>query len=186
MRILLPIIAIAIMAAIITWPRFQDNPKKFRLVNSSNIVADDVAQNIVNPRFTGFDKNKQPFSITANSASPKEGNSEQISLSKPTADFLTVDGGWVAISSAEGTYSLEKKELELEGVVNVFHDEGHQIKTSSVKIDFDKSTAFGTQKLEGQGPLGNIVSSGFFIEEGKYFFKGPASVFIRPNSKKDK
>lgn len=184
MRILLPIIAIAIMAAIITWPRFQDNPKKFRMGNFDNIVADDVAQDLVNPRFTGFDKNKQPFSITAKSASPKEGSPDQIGLSNPTADFLTIDGGWVAVSSNEGTYYVEKKKLELKGVVNVFQDEGYQIKTSSVKIDFNESTAFGTKNLEGQGPLGNIASKGFFIEGGKYFFKGPASVSITPNSTK--
>ena len=172
------------MAAIIPWPRFQDNPKKFQFGNANNISADDVTQKIVNPRYTGFDRNKKPFSITAKSASPKEGSPDQISLSNPTADFLTADGGWVALSSDEGTYFLEKKELKLEGVVNIFHDEGHQIQTSSVKIDFNKSTAFGDKNLKGQSPLGNIASKGFFIEEGKYFFKGPASVLIAPNSAK--
>ena len=184
MRILLPIIAIAIMAAIITWPKFQDNPKKFRMGNSNNFAPDNVTQDLVNPRYTGFGKNKQPFSITAKSASPREGSPDQIRLSNPTADFLTIDGGWVAVSSNEGTYYVERKKLELKGVVNVFHDEGHQIKTSGVKIDFNKSTASGTQNLEGQGPLGNIASKGFFIEGGKYFFKGPASVSITPNSTK--
>lgn len=147
-------------------------------------MAENVTQELLNPRYTGFDKNKQPFSITAKLASPKEGSSDQISLSNPTADFLTEGGSWVAVSSDEGTYYMEKKELELEGVVNFFHDEGHQIKTSGVKIDFNKNTAFSTQNLEGQGPLGNIASKGFLIEEGKYFFKGPASVFIAPNSTK--
>ncbi|MEC8622349.1 MAG: LPS export ABC transporter periplasmic protein LptC [Pseudomonadota bacterium] len=184
MRILLPIIAIAIIAAIITWPKFQDNPKKFRMGNSNNLVTDNVSQDIVNPLYTGFDKNKKPFSITAKSASPKEGVPDQISLSNPTADFLTIDGGWVAVSSSEGMYHVGEKKLELNGVVNVFHDGGHQISTSRVKINFNNNTAFGTQNLEGQGPLGNIASKGFFIEGGKYFFKGPASVSITPNSAK--
>ena len=184
MRILLPIIAITIIAAIITWPKFQDNPKKFRMGNSNNLVTDNVAQDILNPYYTGFDKNKKPFSITAKSASPKEGVPDQVSLYNPTADFLTIEGGWVAISSDEGIYYVGEKKLELKGVVNVFHDGGHRITTSGVKIDFNKSTAFGTQNLEGQGPLGNIASKGFFIEGGKYFFTGPASVSITPISTK--
>lgn len=186
MRILLPIIAILIIAAIAIWPRFQEDPKKFRLGILDNIPAEEVAQELVNPRYTGLDKNKQPFSISAQSASPKEGTSNQIHLAFPKADFLMGDGGWMALSSTKGTYDLEKKELELEGVVNVFHDKGHQIKTSGVKIEFNKSTAHSTQNTEGHGPIGNIAAKGFLIKGGKYFFKGPASVFIRPNSKKDK
>ena len=181
MRVLLPIIAILIIAAIVTWPRFQEAPKKFRLGILDNIAAEDVEQELVNPRYTGLDENKQPFSIAATSASPKEGSANQINLAFPKADFLMEDGGWMALSSAKGTYDVEKKELELEGVVNVFHDEGHQIKTSGVKIEFTKSTAYSTKHTEGHGPTGNIAAAGFLIKGGKYFFKGPASVFFMPN-----
>lgn len=172
------------MVAIVTWPKFRDDPKQFRLGIADNITGDNAAHEFVNPRYTGLDKNKQPFSITAESASPKEGSSNRISLSNPKADFLTADGAWMALSAAEGTYDIDKRELKLEGLVNVFHDKGHEIKTSGVKIEFNKNTAYSSKNLEGQGPIGNIAARGFLIEGGKYLFKGPASVLITPNLKK--
>ena len=181
MRVLLPIIAILIMLAIIIWPKLQDDPKKFRLGISKNILGENTLQELVNPRYTGLDKNKQPFSITASSASPKEGSLNQINLSSPKADFSMADNGWIVLSAANGIYDLAKEELELEGVVNVFHDAGHEIKTSDVKIDFKKNIAYSKKQLEGQGPIGNIVAKSLLIKGGEYFFKGPASVIIEPD-----
>ena len=64
---------------------------------------------------------------------------------------------------------MGEKKLELNGVVNVFHDGATKLITSGVKINFNNNTAFGTQNLEGQGPLGNIASKGF-LSRGKVFF----------------
>jgi len=178
MRVLLPIIAILIMLAIIIWPRLQDDPKKFRLGISKNILDENMLQELVNPRYTGLNKNKQPFSITASSASPKEGIPNQINLSSPKADFSIADNGWIVLSAANGIYDLAKKELELEGFVNIFHDAGYEIKTSDVKIDFKNSIAHSKEHIKGQGPIGNILAKGVLIKEGEYFFKGPASVII--------
>ena len=169
------------MLAIIIWPRLQDDPKKFRLGISKNILSENMLQELVNPRYTGLNKNKQPFSITASSASPKEGNPDQINLSSPKADFSMADNGWIVLSAANGIYDPGKKELELEGFVNIFHDSGHEIKTSDVKIDFRNSIAYSKEHIKGQGPIGNIVAKSILIKGGEYFFKGPASIIIEPD-----
>ena len=69
MRYGLPILAVALIAVVITWPEMDD---KIVVVNKADILPEsqnDIGQNeLLNPTFETTDAQQQPVNVTANRA----------------------------------------------------------------------------------------------------------------------
>jgi len=188
MRITLPVIACVIVVLIVAWPQLQKAPDKFRLGVSSTTILDTGGQEVVNPRYTGIDKNNRPFTVTADTASPQQDQPQLISLSFPKADITTQNGAWLALSAQAGRYNRNSEELDLNGAVDLFHDTGHEIRTSKARIFLKKGMASGNDDVEGHGPVGTVRSKGFLIlEKGdRLIFTGKARLVLYPSARKEK
>ena len=182
MRLVLPVLALAIVAVLFVAPEFEDTieplAKEEILPNSAS------AQNeLINPRYESVDKDLQPFTITADKAVQDQNNPELVLLSDPTADMSLKDGTWVAVKSEEGIYEQNTEKLLLKGDVKLFHDSGYQLETEELRVNMKVQEAFSDQDVTAQGPEGTINAIGLEANgnDNTLFFKGPAIMVLNVN-----
>lgn len=195
LKLVLPMIAAALLALIVLWPQIQQVQESgFRLGFSSS--PSDLMENVAmnKPRFFGVDGNKQPFTVTANEAIEEAGDGtadqpKHVKLDAPQADMTLKDGSWVALTADKGLYQEKNSRLNLTGEVNMYHDQGFELHTDQASIFLNKGSAEGTKPVDGQGPFGTIKSdSGFELEDkgAVIRFLGNAKLVIFDNALKGK
>jgi lipopolysaccharide export system protein LptC len=130
------------------------------------------------------DRNGQgrPFSITADSASPAEGDDRHVLLKKPLADMTMSSGAYVALAANESILDRDAGLMSLSGDVTLFHDSGLSFQTDSATVDLAAATAEGDDVVEGQSGDGELVSEGFRVrDDGDTIeFTGKAYMKIYP------
>ena len=184
MKIVLPTIALLLIALIVAWPHIDVPSSRFRIGFAGLTVKEADDPSMVNPRYLGSDDDDQPYSITAEIARRLAGNADVIELDSPKADLLANDGTWLVLTANRGIYGREKEALDLIGNVVLYHDSGYEFLTEKAKIDLDKSSAEGDEPVRGQGPFGNLQAEGFrLVDKGAtIFFKGKSKLVIYPGA----
>jgi lipopolysaccharide export system protein LptC len=186
MKIVLPAVALALVLLVWAWPHLQGRDLRFRIGFSGLAATEAEDPSMVNPRYVGTDKNKQPFSITADLAKTRAVDSTNIELEMPKGDLMLKDGTWLVLTAESGLYERAAKTLDLAGAVTLFHDTGYEIRTQSARIDLAEGSAEGQQAVRGQGPFGDLQSDGFrLIEKGEtIFLTGKSKVVLYPGLQK--
>ncbi|HEX6978664.1 MAG TPA: LPS export ABC transporter periplasmic protein LptC [Alphaproteobacteria bacterium] len=163
LKLLLPAVAVALVALILLWPQLNPMAQGFRLRPVTVGFEDLENLRVVSPRYVGSDSKNQPYTITAEQATQVSGNSDVTDLVMPKGDIMLNGGTWVALSAQTGTYRKEQRILDLEGDVNLFHDGGYEIVTSRAKIDLANGSAAGDDPVVGQGPDVEMQGQGFRV-----------------------
>jgi lipopolysaccharide export system protein LptC len=145
------------------WPQLTEQEGRFRigLAKIDKEAARDLK--MINARYTGVDKSRRPFAVTADSASQPAADSPMVALDQPKADIVLSNGSWVAVTAESGAYNRTSQILELKGSVNLFHDKGYEFRTSTAVIDLAAGDAIGTEPIQGQGSFGTIEAQGFIL-----------------------
>ncbi|MEQ8665007.1 MAG: LPS export ABC transporter periplasmic protein LptC [Rhodospirillales bacterium] len=184
LRIALPIVALALVALVAAWPYLQKENIAFTIGFVTSELTGDQQPVMVNPRYTGTDQQDRPYSITADLAHNLVQDTTRVDLDNPKADMTLEDGTWLVVTADKGVYARTEEILDLSGSVNLFQDEGYELKTESVRIDLDAGTAESTTPTEGQGPFGLLKAEGFrVLDLGKtILFTGNASLVLYPDS----
>lgn len=182
MRVALPLVAGMIVALVVAWPEIEENRQGFELGISQLSVHDKGGQQIVNPRFTGTDRNRRPYSVTADSAAQAKEASGQIDLAFPKADLTARNGTWIAVSAASGRYDRQAETLLLKGGVDMFHDQGYELHTPSARVDLAQGRASGDQPVRGQGPFGTLQGTGFRVWDSgrRLLIAGKSRIVLHP------
>ncbi|MCH7936545.1 MAG: LPS export ABC transporter periplasmic protein LptC [Proteobacteria bacterium] len=186
MKFLLPTVALVLIGLVLAWPYLKTEDLKFRL-SFAALTADQTEDpSMVNPRYVGFDKDNQAYSITADLARKLTGESPNVELEMPKADITLDDGTWLVLTAETGIYRRTEKTLDLEGAVNMFHDSGYEFRTSRASIELEKGIARGSAPVHGQGPFGDLSGEGFYlIDKGKTIvFTGKSKLVIYPKGVK--
>ena len=166
MKLVLPGAAGILILMIIIWPHFEEKPDGFRLRPSNVSPETTSGQMFVNARYTGTDRRNNPFTITAKALQQQSKDDETIALHGPTADIFLNAGSWVAVMAPIGSYSKKARLLKLSGGVDLFHDDGYEFHTEVAMIDLVDGVASSDRPVHGQGPFGQLKSSGFQILDG--------------------
>jgi lipopolysaccharide export system protein LptC len=185
MKFLLPTAAAGLIVVVALWSQFNLDETRFR-IGAVRLSTEDVESvRMVNPRYEGIDEKSRPFSITADLATQPDGASDTIDLAAPKADITLSDGAWIAISAESGRYERQAGTLELKGAVSLFHDAGYELHTNSARIDLKQRSAVGQEKVEGQGPSGELQGQGFALTEGgeSVQLTGQSRVVLYPTMK---
>ncbi|MBO88768.1 MAG: LPS export ABC transporter periplasmic protein LptC [Rickettsiales bacterium] len=164
MKVILPTVAMALLLVVVIWPQLKEQDGLFQIGFEGKIDR-TAAENLrmERARYTGVDRSKRPFFVTAEAAEQADPNSPAIELLQPKADILMEDGSWVAITAELGNYNRLTQFLELAGTVNLFHDKGYEFRTTSAVFDLRSGDAIGTEPVEGQGSFGHLQAEGFTI-----------------------
>ncbi len=180
MKYILPGLATLLLVAVVAWPEFSSDNDRFRIPQAVGPIGTSRPQ-VLNARVLGVDSQSRPFQITADTSALKNKDGREFYLlEQPKADIVLEDGTWVALTAIIGEYEENTKFLYLVGDVNVFHDAGHEFRTSKARFNLGDRSASGDDPVEGQGPLGTLQSEGFRIFDGgdRVLFTGKAQMFV--------
>lgn len=181
MKVLLPVLSIALIALVIAWPRLKSDDT-FRIGFASVNMGGETESGMDNARYVGTDDQRRPFSVTADLARQLPGAAGEVSMELPKADLTLDDGTWLVLTADTGRYVRTQAVLDLIGGVNLFHDTGYEISTEHLSVDLKAGTAEGREPLNGHGPFGELKAQGLrLIDRGKVmYFTGPAQVTLYP------
>jgi lipopolysaccharide export system protein LptC len=163
MKLLLPAIAAGLIGLIVAWPQLRTDNAGFRVGSPRVNPGEAEIVRMTNARFQGADERGQPYVVTSLSATQPTGSNNVVIMDAPKADITTTDGAWVALTAESGIYYRDQHKVDLSGSVNIFHDQGYEFRSSAAAIDLKAGTASGHQRVEGQGPFGQVVAEGFQI-----------------------
>jgi len=179
MKVLLPFVALALVALVIAWPRLKSNDG-FRIGFSSIRLSGEAQPGMDNARYIGTDEKQQPFSVTADLARIISESDGEMALELPKADLTLDDGTWLVLTADTGRYKRDPATLELQGGVNLFHDTGYEISTEQLTVNLKSGKAEGHTPVTGHGPFGELKSQGLkLIDKGQViYFTGPAQLIL--------
>ena len=126
------------------------------------IVSGDLS--MIKPKLHGADSDGNPFTITADKATQDPKNLRQAALTNVEADMSLKDGQWLTATAPHGLLDANARQLQLNGAIAVFTDQGYELHTDLAHIDLAKGVATGPHRVTGQGPSGTFVADRFRIE----------------------
>lgn len=182
MKILLPLVAAALVLLVIAWPQTQSEDNSFRVSLAAIPEGDADEPGMTRARFVGTDAKDQPFVITADSAVPLQDRTDQVKLTALQADITVSGGTWVSMMSGEGLFDRTRQHLALLGGVDLFADSGFEMHTEAADIDLALGVARGEAPVTAHGPLGTLSADSFRLEqEGRtLFFQGNVRMTVWP------
>ncbi len=182
MKVVLPAVAVALVALVVMWPHLDPKEQRFAIGFATVRTSGPEDPSMVNARYLGTTKSRQPFSITADLARNMGDDASRVELEMPKADVTLKDGSWLVLTSETGVYSHADRHLTLVGAVNLFHDSGYEFRTSEVAFDLAEGIAVGTVPVTGQGPFGDLKAQGFrLVDKARtIWFAGKARLVLYP------
>lgn len=182
MRLALPAAALFLFLVVALWRDIVPNPELIGL-EAAALPASEVDElTMIRPRFDGLDKKGQPYTLTAERANQLDEDGDLVFLVLPAADVTLTDGRWVAVAAQGGRYFRHSERLELEGQVNLFHDDGYELRTSAAEVDFATGEINSDVAVAGQGPRGEMQAQGLEVsDDGRVInLKGRSKVLLLP------
>lgn len=179
MRILLPLVAVALVGLVITWP---DMEKRVEPMKREELLPDtaNMQNELLQPKFESVDQKNQPYTVTADLATQSRDNPDIINLDKPAGSLTMSDGGIVAMQAETGIYQQRDEKLFLKGTVKLMNDTGYTLESDEMRVNLQTSEAFSDKDVHVQGPDGTIEAAGLEgnSEKGLLIFKGPAKMIL--------
>lgn len=181
-KFVLPIAALMLVLVVAAWPYLQKESIGGIIFATGGALGERFAPAMVNPRYTGVDKDNRPFAVTADLAHNVVKDASIVDLEMPKADITTEDGSWIVLAADTGVYNKKEKFLDLEGAVNVFHDLGYELNTRKLRVNIEDRTVESILPVQGQGPVGDIASEGFRLNNVTrvILFSGKARLLLYP------
>ncbi len=188
LRVALPVTALLIVGIVVVWAQWSDIEAGFRIGFASINPEEAKTLRMVNPRFSGTNKQSRPFMLTADEARRTSPGADQIILTNPKGDITTDGGAWVALMAARGKYAQTKQLLDLAGGVDLYHDKGLHFVSPSAHIDLKAGTAEGKEPVTGSGPSIDINGEGFRLLDGgkTVIFTGKSKAILYPKDTRNR
>jgi lipopolysaccharide export system protein LptC len=183
---LLPATALALLLLVAVWPRIQGSVEGIRLAGLPKVDISSAREvRMVEPRYTGLDRENRPFVVTADSAEQTPKSDDAISLDSPKADLTTLNGNWNELTAYVGLYQPDTQQLDLFGNVELYQDRGNALRSDSVTINMAQGTAVSHDPVEGDGTFGHVTGQGLrVLDRGEtIIFTGHATLDLKPRQK---
>lgn len=176
-RILLPALALALLATLALWPEFDRVEERARLSYRVGIAPGGVE--VIAPRYDSVDRDGRPFTVSADTA-VQDAATDTLDLVRPRADLFTAEG-WLLLEAERGRYDRRGERLDLSGDVTLWEDRGTVIRTARATILTAAGSAEGDRPVAVQGPFGTLDAEGGFRITGRgevLLFVGPARAVL--------
>ena len=182
---ILPGLAVGLLLLVVTWPQLKSVIDRLHFTLPRIDLSDARNLRMLEPRYTGIDRDNRPYVLTASSATQVSGSDDIVSLNAPKADMTTNSGNWVEVTSYTGTFQPQPQLLDLYGDVELYQDRGNEFHTDSARVDVANGTATSDQPVTGQGPFGHVTAEGFtMLDRGAVIqFTGKTNLVLLPRPK---
>jgi lipopolysaccharide export system protein LptC len=183
MRLILPVIALALFAVVFVWSDVQRN-NILPSIDAAKMPTNVGQNELVNPRFESVDEKNQPFTITAKRAVQNKSDEQLVMMDEPLGDMKLNSGEKISVRADRGSFRQDSKILLLRGKVQLDHDKGYQLETEELDIDLMQNTALSKVDVAGHGPDATLSSKGLegSSENGRIVFNGPAKLILTNTS----
>ncbi|MDX1712062.1 MAG: LPS export ABC transporter periplasmic protein LptC [Rhodovibrionaceae bacterium] len=184
LKLLLPALAVALILLVVVWPQLDLSEEEFRVGVSRLEPQSGENVSMLNARFQGVDGKGQPYTLSADVASRRKTESNEVELEFPRGEIQLDNGRSVHMDARNGLYRRDIKILDLEGGVTVFHEGGYRLRTDTAIVDLDNGVAVSDDPTRGDATFGEIDSEGVEVTEGgnRIFFKGDSRLLIYPQN----
>jgi lipopolysaccharide export system protein LptC len=182
---ILPALAVTLLLLVGTWPELKAAIDRLHITVPRIDLSEARNLRMVEPRYTGIDKDNRPYVLTASTATQAAGDDDLISLAAPKADMTTNNGNWLEVTGYTGAYQPQPQLLDLYGDVELYEDRGNEFHTDSARLNIASGTATGDQPVNGQGPFGHVTAEGFAMyNRGEVIdFTGKTNLTLLPRAK---
>jgi lipopolysaccharide export system protein LptC len=180
-KLLLPALALALLASIALWPEFDRATEEARLA-FRRVSGEIEGGQLVDARYHGIDERGRPYTLTA--ATAKQVTAERVNLTIPKGDITLQDGTWLMLQAKQGVFMKHSNELDLSHDVTLYRDDGTTMVTASASIDLKNGAAAGAEPVHAEGPFGTLDAQGFtLVDKGSTIqFGGPAHLVLNAAS----
>jgi lipopolysaccharide export system protein LptC len=158
-----PAMAAALILLVAVWPKLEEALEHVHLPTPRLDLREARDLRMVQPHYSGVDRQHRPFVITAEVARQNPEAANIVALEGPKGDMTTLNGSWFEVTAHTGLYQPQAQLLDLFGNVQLFQDKGNEFHSDSAHVDMAAGTAEGTQPVDGQGPFGHATGQGFRI-----------------------
>jgi hypothetical protein len=137
---------------------------------------------VVNPRYSGLDKNNREFRL--NAARGMSEDRVNVQLEDIDGQIILKDGTAVDIKSKRGVYNIENKQLNLSEGVIIDVSSGYHLETKSATVKTDENMATGVDPVNITGKMGDLhAQGGFTIKDSgdQILFHGGVKMMVRPD-----
>jgi lipopolysaccharide export system protein LptC len=176
-KLVLPLIALALLSALALYPEFASDRRHGRLAMQDATVTPEGGE-LTGVRYQGLDDKGQPYTLTAVSA--RQSGTDRTDLVTPKADITLESGAWLMVQAEHGVYMQHAGQLDLAGQVTLYRDDGTTIATDAASVDLHAGAAAGADMVHVEGPFGTLDAQGFTVtDRGSVLqFAGPAHAVL--------
>lgn len=181
----LPALAVTLLLLVGTWPELSSVVEHLHFSLPRIDINEARNLRMVQPRYSGIDRDNRPYTLTAATASQTSQSSDIVSLEAPRADMTTNSGNWVELTGYTGTYQPQPQLLDLYGDVELYQDRGNEFHTDSAQLDIANGSAQGSEPVNGHGPFGHVTAEGFTMQDhgAVITFTGKTNLTLLPRPK---
>ena len=177
-KLLLPSLAMGLLAALAIWPDLRRQADEAR-VGLQRFVGGVHGDTLFGARYHGVDQQGQPFTVTADTA--RQLTPDHVELHNPKGDITLQGGSWMMLQSQRGVYRQRQNALDLSRDVTLYRDDGTTVVTDSAAIDLRHGAAAGAAPVHATGPFGKLTAEGGFtlLDRGDSLqFAGPVRLVL--------
>lgn len=181
MKFALAAIALLLIGLVILLPSLEKEEDAITLeFKKENSKSNETRMN--NPRFVSSDDGNQQYVVTADTAIQKDIKSKKVDLINLQADIALRTGQWISMSAPFGKLDPDEGFLDLSGGIDIFSDDGNQLKAESAHVDLNKKTIESREGLKGHGPLGEFKADRVVAQQlkGTIRFEGNVKMVLYP------
>lgn len=144
-------------------------------------VAGDEVITMVNARFTGRNIAGEAYVITAAEARRRRADASIVDLINPRL----VDDKGTEVGAPIGVYYQNSEYLDLFQAVSVKDSDGYEFSTTAARVFVQEGRVQGIEPLSGIGPLGDVRSDSYEIEDDgdRVILRGNVSLTIYPDGR---
>src|SRR3954451_19940023 len=182
---LLPIIGVSMLLLIAIWPRLEPLWERMRVSFPAIDLRDARELRMVNPRYSGTDREGRPFVVIADSARQIPDRQDLVSLQAPIAELTLRSGEHVQATSVTAIYQSQAGVVDMFDDVTVTHQDGTRFITRTARVNTAQNAAEGDDPVAGHGPAGDVKAEGFrILDKGDtIIFTGKADMLLNGASK---
>lgn len=179
---LLPLFALLLLSSIALWPEIARQTARGRLALRALEAGLAANGDMVDARYHGVDEKNRPYTLTATHA--RQVSPERVDLTEPKGDVLLESGNWLFLSARKGVYIQHKAELDLEGDVTLYRDDGTTLHSATATVNLRANAAASNDVTSAEGPFGTLDAMGFALtDRGAVIqFVGPARLVLNSRS----
>lgn len=160
------IFAVGLITTLIALPLVSQDTSGLRVsfVDKTGKPTEQATSPVMhNPVYRGTDASGQQFRV--NGIEATQVTPTLIRLQQVDAQLVTKTGGWRSLTARSAEYDQTAKTIVLTGEVILVDDQGYTFVTERAVVNTDTSHVSGDQPISGDGPLGNLLASGFEIRD---------------------